>query len=105
MERAIFVLESDNRHLPCLLNPEGVTIQRTAGVRARALSSGPIVADGSSHDPLLYTDGGRTELTLDLVFDVSLVSGMAQSATPDAAPAALEDVRDLTRPLLAPAIS
>ena len=101
MERAIFVLESDNRHLPCLLNPEGVTIQRTAGVRARALSSGPIVADGSSHDPLLYTDGGRTELTLDLVFDVSLVSGMAQSATPDAAPAALEDVRDLTRPLLA----
>jgi hypothetical protein len=101
MERAVFVMESDNSHLPCLLNPEGVTIQREAGVRMRTLSSGPIVADGSSHDPLLYTDGGRTELTLDLVFDVSLVSGITQSATPDTVPApAVEDVRDLTRPLL-----
>jgi hypothetical protein len=101
MDRAVFVIESDNSHLPCLLNPEGVTIQRTAGVRMRALSSGPIVLDGSSHDPLLYTNGGRTELTLDLVFDISLVSGIAESTVPDAAPApALEDVRDLTRPLM-----
>jgi len=101
MDRALFVMENDNSHLPCLLNPEGVTVQRTAGVRLRALGSGPIVSDGSSHDSLLYTDGGRTELTLDLLFDVSLVSGIAESAGSDATPhPALDDVRDLTRPLM-----
>lgn len=101
MERAVFVVESDNSRIPCLLNPETLTMQRTAGVRVRASSSGPIVLDGSSHDPLLYTDGGRTELTLDLLFDVSLVSEMAPDSTPDsiAAPS-IEDVRDLTRPLI-----
>ena len=101
MDRAVFVMESDNSHLPCLLNPESVTVQRTAGVRLRALGSGPIVQDGSSYDSLLYTDGGRTELTLDLLFDVSLVSGIAQSNGSDATPApAIDDVRDLTRPLM-----
>jgi hypothetical protein len=56
---------------------------------------------GNSYDPLLYTDGGRTELTLDLLFDVSLVSETAPAATPDnVQTAALEDVRELTRPLM-----
>jgi hypothetical protein len=39
---------------------------------------------------LLYTGGGTTELLLDLLFDVSLVTDSAD---------AIENVRDLTRPL------
>jgi hypothetical protein len=39
---------------------------------------------------LLYTGGGTTELLLDLLFDVSLVTDSADT---------VENVRDLTRPL------
>ena len=42
---------------------------------------------GLSDDPLLYTGGGRTELDLDLLFDVSLAGSSV----------ATRDVRDLTR--------
>src|SRR5882724_1129321 len=101
MERAVFLLEKDNSRIPSLLNPESVTLQRTAGIRLRSSSSVPMVTGGSSYDPLLYTDGGRTELTLDLLFDVSLVPETAPSATPDSVQTtAPEDVRDLTRPLM-----
>src|SRR5262249_38260626 len=40
-------------------------------------------------DPLLYTGGGRTELTLDLLFDISIAGSSISTA----------DVRALTRPL------
>ncbi len=101
MERAVFLLEKDNSRIPSLLNPESVTMQRTAGIRLRASSSGPMVTGGSAYDPLLYADGGRTELTLDLLFDVSLVPETAPAATPDSVQTtAPEDVRDLTRPLM-----
>jgi hypothetical protein len=40
-------------------------------------------------NPMLYTGGGSTELTLDLVFDVSLAGSSIET----------EDVRDLTRRL------
>jgi hypothetical protein len=101
MERAVFLLEKDNTRIPSLLNPESVTMQRTAGVRLRSSSSGPMVTGGTAYDPLLYTDGGRTELTLDLLFDVSLVPETAPGATPDTVQTSVpEDVRDLTRPLM-----
>ena len=102
MERAVFLLENDNSRIPCLLNPESLTIQRTAGIRLRSSSSGPVALAGNSYDPLLYTDGGRTELALDLLFDVSLVSGTAPASTPDSVQTSTpEDVRELTQPLMA----
>jgi hypothetical protein len=107
MERAVFLLEADGTRIPCLLNPENLLVRRTAGVRSRSLTNGPMGAGVVAHDPLLYTGGGRTELTLYLVFDVSLVTppipvaatGTHVEGLPPPLP--LEDVRELTRPLLA----
>jgi hypothetical protein len=107
MERAVFLLEADGIRIPCLLNPENLLIRRTAGVRARGLTHGPMAAGALPHDPLLYTGGGRTELTMYLVFDVSLVTPPIPVATTgdrldgSATNQPLEDVRELTRPLLA----
>jgi hypothetical protein len=42
-----------------------------------------------SDDPLLYTGGGRTDLVLDLLFDIGIAGSTIQTT----------DVRDLTRPL------
>ncbi|HEY5954096.1 MAG TPA: hypothetical protein VIT18_07015 [Terrimicrobiaceae bacterium] len=88
MERVGFLLETGER-LGCLLNPESIEIRRRAGIKPRGSISGPLTGSGLTHDPLLYTGGGRTELKLDLLFDISLPGSSIQS----------EDVRDLTRPL------
>jgi hypothetical protein len=92
MEKAVLLIEHSGEHLRCLLNPERLELCRNAGVVARRSLGGSMTGAGLSDDPLLYVGGGRTELTLDLLFDVSLaVRG------PDAPP--LEDVRELTGPL------
>jgi hypothetical protein len=88
MERVGFLLETGER-LGCLLNPESIEIRRQAGIRPRQSINGLLTGSGLTHDPLLYTGGGRTELKLDLLFDTSLPGSTIQS----------EDVRDLTRPL------
>ena len=88
MERVAFLIEQTNERLACLLNPETLTIRRTSGVRARASSGGQLTGVGLSDDPLLYTGGGRTELEVDLLFDVTL---LGSSVTTD-------DVRNLTAP-------
>lgn len=89
MERVAFLIESTGARLPCLLNPETLVIRRTAGVRTRRSAGGQLTGAALADDPLLYTGGGRTELDLDLLFDVTL----AGSSLPS------EDVRDLTAPL------
>lgn len=89
MERVAFLLESTGERIPCLLNPASVVVRRLAGIRTRESSSGPLTGATLKDDPLLYTGGGMTELLLDLLFDVSLVSEEPP----------VEDVRDLTRPL------
>lgn len=89
MERVAFLIEDTGERLGCLLNPASVVLKRQAGVRARQLPGGTLVGAGHSEDPLLHTGGGRTELTLDLLFDVTL-SGSTIHST---------DVRDLTGPL------
>ncbi len=107
MERAVFLLEADGTRIPCLLNPENLVVRRTAGVRARGLTDGQMGAGASAYDPLLYTGGGRTEITMYLLFDVSLLTPAAPAvAGRESAPARrpvqpLEDVRELTRPLMA----
>lgn len=88
MDRAAFLIGETDR-ISCMLNPEGLTVRRHAGVRPQHSLSGPVTGSSRHDDPLLYTGGGRTELQLDLLFDVHLPGSTVQST----------DVRDLTRPL------
>jgi hypothetical protein len=90
MERVAFLIEKTGHRIGCLLNPESLTIQRTAGVRLRDSSTGPLAGASLSDNPLLYTGGGATEMTLDLLFDTTL------AATPNTTS---DDVRTLTSPL------
>lgn len=89
MERVTFVVESTGERLGCLLNPETLQITRAAGVRPRRVVTGLLTGTATSDDPLLYTGGGRTELVLDLLFDIGIAGSTIQST----------DVRDLTRSL------
>ncbi len=89
MERVAFLLEERNETLTCLLNPDTLVMRRLAGVRPRRSAGGQLTGTGLADDPLLYTGGGRTELEMDLLFDINL--GGASITT--------EDVRDLTAPL------
>jgi len=89
MERAAFLLEDTNERLGCLVNPESLVVRRTSGVQSRRSVSGQLTGSSLSDDPLLFTGGGRTELDLDLLFDVNLPGSSVTSS----------DVRDLTGPL------
>ena len=86
MERVIFLVESTGERIACQLNPEGLEFRRRSGVRSREASGVGISALGRGHDALIATGGGRTELDLELLFDLELTRG---------APAAT-DVRQLT---------
>jgi nucleoid-associated protein YgaU len=89
MERVAFLVDETGERIDCLLNPESVAITRLAGVRARGTASGQLTGTGLADDPLQFTGGGRTELTLDLLFDVDFVEEQLRPA----------DVRALTRRL------
>lgn len=89
MERVSFVVESSGEQLGCLLNPESLELRRAAGIRPRRAVTGLLTGTSLSDDPLLYTGGGRTELVLELLFDVGIAGSTIQTT----------DVRDLTRPL------
>lgn len=91
MERVAFLIEQSGEQIGALLNPETVVMTRTAGVEARTSAGGRLTGAGLSDDPLLFTGGGRTELRLDLLFDVAL----APTET------GVVDVRQLTRPIWA----
>lgn len=89
MERVAFLIEPNGPRLACLLNPEGLTVRRSSGVLTRRALGGLVSGRGLSDDPLHFTGGGATELELDLMFDVDLIS----------APSPPTDVRDLTSAL------
>src|SRR5262245_20371993 len=89
MERIAFLVDRTGERIDCMLNPETVQVRRLAGVRPHATASEQLVGAGLSDDPLLFTGGGRTELVLELVFDVDLIDGRS----------APDDVRALTRKL------
>jgi hypothetical protein len=89
MERVAFLLEETNERLGCLLNPDSLVMRRVAGVLPRRSVGGQLTGVGLQDDPLLYTGGGRTELELNLLFDVSLAGSSIET----------RDVRDLTGPL------
>lgn len=89
MERVAFLIEDTGEYLGCLLNPESVVMSRAAGVEPRRSSGGKLTGAGMADDPLLFTGGGRTELHLDLLFDVELAPTDPM----------VSDVRQLTRPI------
>lgn len=89
MERVAFLVDESGDRVDCLLNPETVQVTRLAGVRPRSAAGGRLVGSGLADDPLLFTGGGRTEMVLDLLFDVELVD----------TPPRPDDVRALTRRL------
>jgi hypothetical protein len=89
MERVAFLIEGTQERLGCLLNPESLVMRRVAGVQPRRSATGMLTGEALTDDPLLYTGGGRTEIDLDLLFDISL-AGSTITTT---------DVRDLTGPL------
>lgn len=89
MERVAFLIEETNERLGCLLNPDSLVMRRVAGVVPRRSAGGYFTGMGLRDDPLLYTGGGRTELELNLLFDVSLQGSSIETS----------DVRDLTGPL------
>ncbi|GIH02237.1 hypothetical protein Rhe02_03040 [Rhizocola hellebori] len=89
MERVAFLVDATGERVDCLLNPETVQVNRLAGVRVRGTAAGQLTGAGLSDDPLVFTGGGRTEIRLDVLFDVDLVPGQSRP----------EDVRALTRKL------
>jgi nucleoid-associated protein YgaU len=89
VERVTFLIEQTNERVGCLLNPESLTLQRVAGVQPRRSISGGLTGTALADDPLLYSGGGRTELRLDLLFDIGLAGSSITTG----------DVRDLTLPL------
>ena len=89
MERIAFLIESTNERLGCLLNPNHIIMRRVAGIKPRRSLSGSLTGTALTDDPLLYTGGGKTQIDLDLLFDVTIAGSTIQS----------DDVRDLTKPL------
>jgi hypothetical protein len=89
MERVAFLIDATGERIDCLLNPETIEVTRLAGVRPRGSAGGQLIGAGLADDPLLFTGGGRTELTLDLLFDVDFVDEATRPT----------DVRALTRRL------
>jgi hypothetical protein len=88
MERVAFILTHSDERISCMLNPQSLVLRRWAGIKPRSSIGGSFVSNELSDTPLLHTGGGVTELTLDLLFDIS-VSGSTITT---------EDVRDLTAP-------
>jgi hypothetical protein len=85
MERAALLIEDpagssafssggslDDDRVECMLNPNHLIIRRSTGISSRRSLAGAFTATTLPDDPLLCTAGGVTELTLDLLFDVTL---------------------------------
>ncbi len=92
MESVTFIVADTGERLRCQLNPERLVTRRTAGLRRPVAGSGPVTGPQASDDPLLHIGGGRTEMDLELLFDIETSSADARRRT-------VTDVRDLTRPL------
>jgi len=91
VERVAFLIEDTGERVGCMLNPETLLVQRVAGVRPRRPGGSLLGVAGLGDEPLLFTGGGSTRLTLDLLFDVTLPGSSILS----------DDVRALTAPLWA----
>jgi len=86
MERVEFLIEETHERVPCLLNPEKLTIERATGVQR---AGGQLVNYNLSDDPVYYSGRGSTSFQLQLLFDINLPDLFIDT----------KDVRDLTQPL------
>lgn len=91
MQRVAFLIDETGQRIGCLLNPNSVVVSRSAGVRTRTAAAGQLTGSTLMDDPLVFTGGGRTELDLELLFDITLSDRTAELYS---------DVRELTRPLV-----
>jgi Contractile injection system tube protein len=89
MERVAFLVEHTGERIACLLNPESLVMRRLAGVRVRQSVGGLVTGAELEDDPLFFSGGGSTDVTLNLLFDVN-IGGSKVAAT---------DVRELTGPI------
>lgn len=85
----MFHIEGRREPVRCLLNPESIELRRAAAIRRRNTVGGFATGRAAADDALIATGGGRTEITLDLLFDIALNDG----------PNAPTDVGVLTRPI------
>jgi len=90
MERVTFLLQGTGERLSCMLNPESLVQNRTAGMATYRGGGGLVSGTELSDDPVFFTGGGATDLELDLLFDCSLVRDQSF----------VTDVRKLTHPIL-----
>jgi hypothetical protein len=88
MDRVAFLVEPGGPRLAAMLNPNSVLVRRQAGLTTRHSAGGKLTGAAAADDPLLFTGGGRTELTLDLLFDISVAGSTVRT----------DDVRQLTAP-------
>jgi hypothetical protein len=88
MDRVAFLVEPGGPRLAAMLNPNSVSVRRHAGLAPRRSGGGKLTGAAAADDPLLFTGGGRTELTLDLLFDISVAGSTVTT----------DDVRVLTAP-------
>lgn len=89
MERATFLIGSTGAQIGFLLNPESLVVRRVAGVLSRRSIGVSATSAALRDDPVVFTGGGVTEISLQLLFDVSVPGSSVRT----------EDVRDLTGPL------
>lgn len=127
MERVAFLIEQSGERVFAMINPEELTFERQSGVRMRQRNQRPLASARRSDDPMIYVGGGVTDLKLNLLFDVDLLTRSSPSISqappseartprsispngaltaagdgtraPPSAPPALTDVRDLSGPL------
>jgi len=91
MERVVFIVEGDEQQIPCLLNPESLLLQRKSGAKNGSSGGGVVQGVSLADDPLLFTGGGITYLTMNLLFDINLPGVQLTQ----------KDVRKMTGPLWA----
>lgn len=72
MERVAFIVERSEEQIPCLLNPESVLLQRKSGVVTQTTGGGVCQGVQLADNPLFFTGGGVTYLTVNLLFDTNL---------------------------------
>ena len=86
MERVEFLIERSHERIPCMFNPESLTLQRSSGAQR---ASSHLLNNEQSDDSVKTVGRGDTRFQLELLFDVQLTLANTQ----------LEDVRWLTQPL------
>lgn len=64
------MVESTGKRIECQLNPESVTIKRRSGLVRREFPNGLMASRVDGEDGLIHTGGGRTEIELELLFDI-----------------------------------